>query len=216
MGRRKDENSRRSRAARRKAQREAQAAAARLSAREVPNDRILALRETFSFARDTETEGRQGTIDQDICDALGQWHVLGLLDGHGVEAMELRDRGREWGLHYALLMKGLAVKTSSYERTDKAVREVRYSRADERFDRMDGALGREERAVLMSLIVDPLIGMGDMPAWAKAMIDGALIERKRLPVAPVCWPGINDEHLFRTAVRGLVQLVNGEARKEAA
>src|SRR6187551_2157722 len=62
-----------------------------------PPDHIARKRETWSFVTPTKgPDGRTGEIDQDVCDGIGQLHALGLLNGHGFDATELRDIGREW------------------------------------------------------------------------------------------------------------------------
>jgi hypothetical protein len=56
--------------------------------------------------------------------------------------------------------------------------------ADLMFDRMDEALPRYERQVLLSLVVDPLIGHLETVPWAQSLIDEALLARGRLDWAP--------------------------------
>jgi hypothetical protein len=88
-----------------------------------PNMRVMELRRLFSFVQppaDKRLDGRNGEIDSEVCDAIGQLCALGLLDGHGHDPIELRDKGRFWGCHYAKLMKGVGAKTGSYERADRS------------------------------------------------------------------------------------------------
>jgi hypothetical protein len=50
--------------------------------RGTPNDRIAALRKLFSFVQppaDKRQDGRNGEIDSEVCDAVGQLAALGFL-----------------------------------------------------------------------------------------------------------------------------------------
>jgi len=216
MARPKDKNSRRSRAERRRLQKEADAAARGLAANDLgqPNMRVQSLRRLFAWLRpdesDTSRKDFGGTIDQDICDGVGQLHALGLLDGHGHDPLEMRDRAREWGHHYAQLLRCCATRTSSYERMDKGVKEVRYTAADRRFDAMDESLGAMEKAALLSLIVDNLIGDfagQQVVPWAQALVDEAMLKRGKVPHA-MRFPDEHDRSLHRAAIRGMCQLVD--------
>lgn len=178
-----------------------------------PNRRVLERRNLFAFVRPTKgPDGRHGSIDQDICDGIGQMHALGLLDGHGHDPQDMRDRGREWGNHYARLLKGLGMKTANYERMAKGVQAIEMTPADYRFDRMDNELGRFERQVLMSLIVDPMIGdhFGqEVVPWAQSLIDQALMERGLFPTEVIRFPDMEDREYLSACIRGLCQLVDG-------
>ena len=186
--------------------------------RTMPNMRVMELRNLFSFVRapaDKRQDGRNGEIDSEVCDALGQLCALGLLDGHGHDPVEMRDKGRFWGCHYAKLMKGVGVKTGAYERADRSMATGALTAADMLFDRMHDALPSYERNVLMDLIVQPLIAETDLgrvtTAWAQALIDEALLERKRLPSVgrAVRFPDATDRAFLAAAVRGLCVLVDG-------
>ena len=184
-----------------------------LAERNPPNDRVKALRKLFAFVTPVKgPDGRGGEIDQDICDAIGQLHALGLLDGHGLDPTELRDRGREWGAHYAKLLRKSGYKTGGYERMDKGVQEVRLTGADMAFDRMDENLRGVERSTLLSLIVDPIVGSWpdgeEMVPWARAIICEALLKRGKLPPS-MRFPSPNDKALLDAAIRGLCILVDG-------
>lgn len=208
MARPKDKNSRRSRAERRRQRKAVEDAARGISdTRKDPNEKVQARRKTFSFVRD-DLEGRGGMIDQDIFDGLGQMHAVGLLSGHGHDGKDLRDIGRKWGDHYATLLKCCAVKTSSYERMDRGVKEYVYTKADEAWDNMDEALCGFERMALLSLIVDPMIGdFGGEPVtpWAQALIDEKLAERGVFK-ALMLFPSAHERELYRAAIRGLCTL----------
>ena len=157
------------------------------------------------------TAPKGGEIDSEVCDAIGQLCALGLLDGHGHDPVELRDKGRFWGGHYAKLMKGSAVKVSSYERKDRTSGHANaLTGADLMFDRMDENLPSYERVILLSLLVDPLIGHGDTVPWAQALIDEALLQRKRLPEGRVMrFPDMDDRYKLEACIRGLCVLVDG-------
>jgi hypothetical protein len=151
-----------------------------------------------------------------VCDGIGQLHALGLLDGHGFEAQDLRDKGREWRDHYCTLLKGQGFKTGSYERMDKSRAEPRYTSRDERFDRADMDLRGLERSALLSLLVDPVEGSRpdgkDDAPWVMSHIAYALLERKKMIPAwmqPVRFPDANDYELLAAAIRGLCLLVDG-------
>jgi hypothetical protein len=157
------------------------------------------------------TAPKGGEIDSEVCDAIGQLCALGLLDGHGHDPVELRDKGRFWGGHYAKLMKGSAVKVSSYERKDRTSGHANaLTGADLMFDRMDENLPSYERVILLSLLVDPLIGHGDTVPWAQSLIDEALLQRKRLPNDRVTrFPDMDDRYKLEACIRGLCVLVDG-------
>lgn len=213
MGRPKERNSRRSRQERR---RKASEAAGNLSRRTEPNQRVLDRRALFSFL---ETSG--GMIDQDIHDGIGQLRALGLLDGHGHDSKTLCDTGRLWGDHYASLLTGVGgARVASYERTDKGRTVVRETGFDRRWDAMNEALGEFERDVLITLLVDPIVGSWhegfETARWAQALIDEELIRRRRIPTrrmadgsrCPISLPDLNDRELLKVAIRGLCQLVD--------
>lgn len=176
--------------------------------RTVPAQYILDRRRLFGGIA---TAPKGGEIDSEVCDAIGQLCALGLLDGHGHDPVEMRDKGRFWGGHYAKLMKGSAVKVSAYERKDRTSGHANgLTGADLLFDRMDGNLPSFERVILLSLLVDPLIGHGDTVAWAQALIDEALLERKRIPEGRVIrFPDMDDRHKLAACIRGLVILIDG-------
>lgn len=176
-----------------------------------PNIRVQELRRLFSFVQppaDKRLDGRNGEIDSEVCDAIGQMCALGLLDGHGHDPVEMRDKGRFWGGHYAKLMKGLGVKTGSYVRTDRGKPTGALSAADLLFDRMDEALPGYERAVLLTLLVEPLIGYRETVPWAQSLIDEALLAKGRIPRA-MMFPSEHERGLLRAAIRGLAVLVDG-------
>jgi hypothetical protein len=178
-----------------------------------PAEYILQRREVFSFVvppTDKRLDGRNGEIDSEVCDAIGQLCALGLLDGHGHDPIELRDKGRFWGCHYAKLMKKLGMKTGSLERQDKGKPTEALTAADLLFDKMDENLPNYERSVLLSLIVDELIGHKGIVPWAQSLIDEALLKRKRLPVDRVVrFPDMQDREYLAAAIRGLCVLVDG-------
>jgi hypothetical protein len=179
-----------------------------------PNIRVLENRRLFSFVRppaDKRQDGRNGEIDSEICDAIGQLCALGLFDGHGHDPVEMRDKGRFWGGHYAKLMKGLAVKTGAYERADKGKASGALTGADLLFDRMDENLPSHERSVLLSLVVDPLIGHKESVPWAQSLIDEALLARHRIFATdrPIRFPDESDRAYLAAAIRGLCVLVDG-------
>jgi hypothetical protein len=184
-------------------------------AREAPPDYIVERRRLFSFVQppaNKRQDGRNGEIDSEVCDAIGQLCALGLLDGNGYDPVELRDKGRFWGCHYAKLMKGVGVKTGAYERRDKSKPTGALTGDDLLFDKMDASLSRFERTVLLSLVVDPLIGHEEHVPWAKCLIDEALIKRGRFPKGVTEFPNANDRYLLEAAIRGLCQLTEGALR----
>lgn len=181
--------------------------------RALPNARVLELRRLFSFVQqppESRLDGRNGEVDSEVCDAIGQLCALGLLSGHGHDPVEMRDKGRFWGCHYAKLMKSVGVKSGAYERRSRSEPTNALTGADLMFDRMDEALPRYERQVLLSLLVDPLIGHEETVPWAKSLIDEALLERKRLPHnQATIFPTAYERGLLEAAIRGLVCLIDG-------
>jgi hypothetical protein len=182
-----------------------------------PNERIMALRKLFSFVNppvDKRLDGRNGEIDSEICDAVGQMAALGLFDGHGHDPVEMVRSGRFWGCHYAALLcyGGRGAKVSGYERGDKSENIACQTKADIIFDRMNDGLGDYEREVLITLLVDPLIGTtpeGANATWADALIAEGLRERGRL-VSCAMFPSLHDRELLNAAIRGLCALVDGQ------
>jgi len=172
-----------------------------------PPEHILERRKLFSFVTPTKgPDGRVGEIDQDVCDGIGQFHALGLLDGYPVDAMELRNIGREWRDWFVSLLRKQGFKAGGYERMDKA--REREPRVSERMDRMDDALSGYERSALMSLLIDPVVGswpMGESDApWVRGIIGAELIKRKKL--VPFVHVTGHDYALLAAAVRGLFAL----------
>jgi hypothetical protein len=171
-------------------------------------DHIIAKRSLFSFASATTgPDGRNGEIDQDVCDGIGQLHALGLLDGYPIDGLELRNIGREWRDWFTTLLRKRGFKIGGYERVDKG--HEREPRASERMDRMDDALAGYERGALMSLLIDPVVGswpLGESDApWVRSIIGEALLKRGRLPefTRP---PDGNDYQLLNAVIRGLFAL----------
>lgn len=182
--------------------------------RNQPADYIIQRRKVWSFVQpptDKRLDGRNGEIDSEICDPIGQLCALGLLDGHGHEAKDMRDKGRFWGQHYAKLMKPVGTKTGSYEPRSRSTGDTgALTKDDLLFDRIDSALPRYEREVLQSLIVDPLIGHHEDCPWAQSLIDEALLQRGRVVLhRVVVFPGAHERGLLEAAIRGLVVLVDG-------
>jgi hypothetical protein len=189
--------------------------------RNEPNIRVMELRRLFSWVRppvDKRQDGRNGEIDSEVCDGIGQLCALGLFDGHGHDPIEMRDKGRFWGGHYAKLLKGLGTKIGSYERTSRSEATGALTAADLLFDRIDEALPSYERQVLLTLVVDPLIGHREIVPWAQSLIDYHLLERgKLLPIHRVHrFPDATDYAYLAAAVRGLRVLVDGVVQERRA
>lgn len=189
--------------------------------RSPPADCILERRRLFSFVQlpaDDRLEGRNGEIDSEVCDGIGQLHALGLLDGHGFDGKDLRDAGRFFGEHYWNRYRETAPKSARYERQDKSMSAwLGETAADRRFDRMDELLKGYERQVLMSLVVDKAWG-DEIVQWAQGLIDEALLQRERVPrFRPVVFPTLEDRHILAACVRGLCAIFDGgmEMRRAA-
>ena len=182
--------------------------------RNQPADYILARRKLFSFVQppsDKRQDGRNGEIDSEVCDAIGQLCALGYLDNHGYDPIELRDKGRFWGGHYAKLMKVVGVKTGGYERRDRSQPTGALTGEDLLFDRMNEALGNGfERSALLSLVVDPLIGHRENVPWAQMFIDDELFRRGRFhSYMTVGGVTESDRNLLNATIRGLCALCEG-------
>lgn len=208
MGRPKDPNSRRSKAERKRAKR-AEEAAANLAKRTEPNQRIIEKREAFSFVR----AERGGSIDQDIHDAIGQLHALGLLDGHGHDAKDLRDVGREYAELYWERYSETAPKVGSFERHSPSSGgpPPRTSRYD-RFDRLDSVLPRVsmERTAIHMLLTESFHS-DRFVGWVQRLIDYELIKRGQHVERPVLLDGAtygHDNYMLGCAVRGLLMLMD--------
>jgi hypothetical protein len=189
-----------------------------LMERNPPADYIVARRELFAFATPTKgPDGRHGEIDQDICDGIGQLHILGLLDGHGFDGKDLRDAGRFYGDHYWNRYKATAPRVGNYERVDRSVSEyLGETAADRKFDRMDMVLKGFERDVLMSLVVDKAWGDEIVP-WAQSLIDEGLSERRKFRKAPIMFPTEYERGLLAGLIRALCVIFDGglEMRRAA-
>lgn len=159
-------------------------------------------------------EGRNGEIDSEVCDAIGQLCAVGLFEGHGHDPIEMRDKGRFWGGHYARLMKASGMRIGKLEpRSRSTGGHSGMTGADLLFDRMDESLPEYERSVLLSLIVDPLIGInpaGEFVFWAQALIDDELFKRGRFR-SGMAVGHVTEAHrqYLAAAIRGLCVLVDG-------
>lgn len=205
MARPKSTNSRRSKAERRKLEK-------LLAQRIDPTDRILRRREQFAFLRHDSTEGRGGAIDQDVCDAIGQLKALGLLDGHGHDAMDLRNVGREYAELYWDRYSLTAPATGGFERTSRGTGEAPpRSRRDDRFDKLDGAMSRTgmERTAIHMLLTAHYHSDG-FTGWAQRLIDRALAERGVSDVIVLLDSATRGHDLYTLgcAVRGLCALLD--------
>ena len=183
--------------------------------RQAPAMYVLERRRLFSFVQPPSKErleGRNGEIDSEVCDAIGQLCALGYFDDHGHDPIEMRDKGRFWGSHYARLFKPSSMRVGSYEPRSRSTASTgALTKDDLMFDRMDESLPAYERQVLLSLIVDPLIGThpcGEFPYWAKSLIDEGLRQRGRF-VECGAFPTEHDRGLLEATIRGLVVLVDG-------
>jgi hypothetical protein len=181
--------------------------------RSKPPEHIQRKREQFAFFKPTPKPGqgrseRDGEIDQDVCDGIGMFHALGLLDGHPVDGLELRNIGREWRDFYCSMLRRQGFKAGGYERMDRSV--AKEPRVSERLDRMDLALRGFERSVLLSLLVDPIVGswpLGEeMAPWVRAHIAMGLLERGRIPPGVTRFPDCEDDAKLAAAIRGLFAL----------
>lgn len=183
-----------------------------LDRRVEPAAYVIQRRQLFAFVTPTKgPEGRVGTIDQDICDGIGQLHALGLLDKHGHDSQDLRDIGRAWRDHYVMLMRASACEIGKYERADKSEAIAHYTHLDAKFDAMDEALTGFERGALMDLLVDPIIGswpLGEENSpWVRSIIAEGLIAKGKFP--PACrLPDLHDKNLLDAAIRGLCMLID--------
>lgn len=185
-----------------------------------PPDWVLERRKLWAFVTPTKgPDGRTGEIDQDICDALGQLHALGLLDNPYADSTEMRDKGRRWGTHYAMLLRASGFKGGGYERMDKAMREMRLTKADLIFDVMDEAVTGFERSCLLSLIVDPIVGsfVDGRPnaPWVEAIINEGLLAKGKI-VPMIRFPDSYDRSKLEACVRGLIWLVGQKVERIAA
>jgi hypothetical protein len=190
-----------------------------LDKRVEPADHIIQRRQLFAFVSPTKgPEGRVGTIDQDICDGIGQIHALGLLDGYGHDPQDLRDHGREWRDGYVTLMRGSATKIGKWERADKSQSVVHYTHRDAKFDAMDTALIGFERLAMMDLLVDPIIGSWpfgeENSPWVRSIIcEGLLSKGKQVP--PLCMlPTAHDKDILAAAIRGLCMIFEATHSRE--
>lgn len=208
MGRPKDQNSRRSRAERKRATRAAEAAA-RLAQKGEPNAVVIARRESFSFLK----AERGGSIDQDIHDAIGQLHALGLLNGHGHEAKDLRDVGREYAELYWERYADLAPTVGSFERHSRATgNPPERTRRYDRFNRLDESLSRcsMERTAIHMLLTNNFHS-DRLEGWVRRLIQYELLKRGKHLDEPLLLDGAtygHDNYMLGCAIRGLCLLID--------
>lgn len=183
--------------------------------RNAPADYILERRKLFSFVQPPpkdRLEGRNGEIDENVCDAIGQLAAVGMFDNSGYDPWEMVRWGRFWGGMYAQSMKRLGPKTGSYERQPRSTNDsTAYSKEELLYERMDAALGNGfERSALLSLVVDPLIGHRETVPWAQMFIDDELFKRGRFTACMTVGGATeSDRHLLNATIRGLCALVEG-------
>ena len=214
MGRPKNPNSRRSKAEKRRAERAALAAAG-LGVRTEPNERGIARREMFAFLRKSANptpEGRQGSIDQDIHDGIGQLHALGFLDGHGHDPKDLRDIGRDFADLYWERYGATAPATGQFERRSKSSGDPPPKTArDLRFDRLDNAIPRTsmERTAIHMLLTHHYHS-DRLEGWVQRLINRKLAEKGVPDVVAFLCPETegHDRAMLRYAIRGLLALMD--------
>jgi hypothetical protein len=207
MARPRDPNSRRSKAEKRKAKK----AALILGTRSDPNSRVMERRERFNFLR-SAADGRQGSIDQDICDGIGQMQALGLLDGHGHDPLDLRNVGREYAELYWERYEATAPSTGQFERRSRGTGEPppRNGRYD-RYDRLDDSMPRVgmERTAIHMLLTQHYHSDG-LEGWVQRLINRELAKRG-VPDVLVFLDSPtegHDRYMLGCAVRGLCQLMD--------
>lgn len=202
MARPRDPSSRRSKAERRRAKRAAEAAAS-IGSRSNPNDRVTERRERFRFLG-------SGRIDQDIHDGIGQLHALGLLNGHGHEAKDLRDIGRDYAELYWERYELTAPSTGQFERRSRGTgepppRNGRYNR----FDRLDDAMPRVcmERTAIHMLVIHHYHS-DNLEGWVQRLVNYELAKRGVPDVLVDTHSHGHDCYMLGCAVRGLCQLMD--------
>jgi hypothetical protein len=210
MGRPKDPNSRRSKAEKRRAKKAAELAAG-LGLRSEPNDRVQARREMFALLN-SKADGRQGSIDQDICDGIGQLCALGYLNGHGHEAKDLRDIGRDYADLYWERYEATAPVSGQFERRSRGTGEPppRNGRYD-RFDRLDSSLSRTsmERTAIHMLLTRHYHS-DNLEGWVQRLVNLELAKRgvpNVLAFLDSPTEG-HDRYMLSCAIRGLLQLID--------
>ena len=174
-----------------------------------PADYVLARRKVFSFVTPTKgPDGRGGEIDQDVCDGIGQLHALGLLDGHGIDPQEMRDKGRMYADLYWRRYSATAPKSGKFERQSQSTSSYDgETGADRMFARMDEALTGYDKACVVDLVIDPAWGDAITP-WAHSLICEALLERGIAPPS-MMFPTMDDRARLAAAIRGLAAIVDG-------
>lgn len=176
-----------------------------LTERTEPAPHIIAKRELWAFVRPSAgPDGRTGTIDQDVCDSIGQLHALGMLDDAGHNPQYLRDAARFYADHYRVRYHDTLVAASAFERHDRSTSSYLGATADDRrFDQMDAALTGYERETFTDLVVDE--ALGEPPtAWALAIIGEGLRKRGKLASG---YPTADDFGRLEAAIRGLLMIV---------
>lgn len=211
MGRRKNPNSRRAKAERKRSPE----AAARLADKGEPNRHVIARREAFGFVK----AEKGGSVDQDICDAIGQLHALGLLSGHAHDGKDLRDIGREYAELYWERYEATAPKVGSFERHSPGTGEPPpMTRRYERFNMLDAALpiNSMDRVTIQMLLTNHFHS-DFIEGWVQRLIDHEMLKRGKLrPGAVVLLDSPTHGHdctMLGFAVRGLCKLIEAGANK---
>lgn len=173
-----------------------------------PPEHIMERRKMFSFVTPTKgPDGRTGEIDQDVCDGIGQLHALGLLDGHPIDGLELRDIGREFAELYWERYQATAPTSGQFERRSKSTGgPPPRTRRDDRYERLDDALPRAcmERTALYMLLINNFHS-DKLEGWVQRLVNRELAERgvpNVIAFFDTATEG-HDRHMLECAVRGL-------------
>jgi hypothetical protein len=180
-----------------------------------PADHIVAKRKLWSFVTPTKgPDGRTGEIDQDVCDGIGQFCALGILDNPAVDPVVLRDVGREWRNLHLKLIAPVSMKTGGYERVsagsaEKPLGLQRLNARDrDRYEKLDGALSGSARSALHMLLIEPEVGTWPLGqenvGWVQAVINEGLLKRGK--VVPFLAMSMQDTFWKDEAIVGLFAL----------
>src|SRR4051812_43647133 len=158
-----------------------------------------------------------GKGDQYAGTPIGRAWLVGLLDGHEVDAAAIRDAGLNYAERYWCYWPAPG-GVSNYEAEDRRAAPFAggLDVAGDRFQALDAAVqsaGRASYDAVHSLVVDPHWFPEEGPAWLDRLINARLAAAGRAVDGEL--PRVEDADRLKLAVEGLLTIVSGRRRRAA-
>jgi hypothetical protein len=182
---------------------------AKIQARDYGNDRVQALRALYYGIR-RNPEGKIVDVSDDLIDAPGRLHAVGLLDDHGHEPGLIRDTMRDYGMVYWERNADKAPRCGTYEAFmgggNGCAPEPPNGKLALKFAVADRALKwmRYEQRCLEKLVCDYWWSDGIAP-FADCIIGERLRQLGRDYRSEL--PGLNDKEMLAGALRATFRLI---------